>query len=133
MKEQLISFETAKLAKEKGFDLECNLSDYAFGTFDGVYKRKTLACRHAMIFSRWINDREKISAPTQSLLQKWLREVHGIHILMSLAVPTLQHRSVIYQVKEGKVITVMDFTATDNENYEEVLEVGLQEALKLIQ
>ena len=118
MKEQLISFKTAKLAKDKGFDLECNLSDYAFGTFDGVYKQKTLACRHAMIFSRWINDREKISAPTQALLQRWLREVHGIHLESSLTMG-LRYSFRIYKGLDDKGFTDVD-------TYEEALEAGLQ-------
>lgn len=124
MKEQLISFETAKLAKEKGYN------EIAYNVYHGEGYLNEAEDNDFELFT---NGSLYTVAPTQSLLQKWLREMHGIHILMSLAVPTLQHRSVIYQVKGGKVITVMDFTATDNENYEEVLEVGLQEALKLIQ
>ena len=68
MEEQLISFETAKLAKEKGFtyayefyDKEGNIVD--FGIVGG-----------------WTDCHdENYAAPTQSLLQKWLREKHDIH------------------------------------------------------
>jgi hypothetical protein len=48
MQEELITLETAKLAKEKGFDY-----------FNGIYKTQR---------------------STQSLLQKWLREIHKIDI-----------------------------------------------------
>lgn len=128
MKEQLISFKTAKLAKEKGFDPECNLSDYAFGTFDGVFKQKTLACRHAMIFSRWINDQEKISAPTQSLLQKWLREEHGVHVCSISQYNTNRWFQHYYVTINGKTLDELEF-----ETYEEALEAGLYQSMELIQ
>ena len=72
MKEQIVLFETAKLAQEKGFkemanNRYCYLSSKELRREIGVwnYPEKIFPGR--------------IDAPTQSLLQKWLREVHGIH------------------------------------------------------
>ena len=72
--------------------------------------------------------------PTQSLLQKWLREVHKLHVNIIMyeywypEVEIINDRAESYphpnyEYPNGKV---------DYETYEEALEIGLQEALKLI-
>lgn len=85
MKEQEISLQTAKLAKLKGFDWECRGYYYPNGKFENTYQEGFGRLNwNKDIFS--INKfevkglAEKYSAPTQSLLQKWLRDVHNIHI-----------------------------------------------------
>ena len=70
MKEQLISSETAKLAKEKGFDEKCLF----FYTGDSKELKQ--------INLKGISNSDTISfcsAPSQSLLQKWLREKYSIY------------------------------------------------------
>lgn len=73
LRDELISFETAKLAKEKGFDVECEryfdetggmwtYNNWGDGLRDGAYWR-----------------------PTQSLLQKWLREKYNIEVISQRA------------------------------------------------
>lgn len=163
MKEQLITFETAKLAKEKGFVM-----------FDKNFKSALVDTRNNRVqrysFYREFNEncytRERYPmsideprvqfqfeaetnstniyglrssyecpndkdisvhcflAPTQSLLQKWLREEHKISL-------------VIIDTRFGQYWYRLD--ATDGagqhnkyDDYEEALEKGLQEALKLI-
>ena len=76
MKEELITYETAKLLKEKGFDWETNryyylneLSD--FDRYDASLENYNTSDQTATEFS---------SAPTQSLLQRWLREKHKIYV-----------------------------------------------------
>lgn len=65
--DELISFETAKLAKEKGFNAKC----YHY------YQRGELQSDGC--FNRHNKGVDSIcSAPTQSLLQRWLREEKGI-------------------------------------------------------
>ena len=91
MKKQLISFETAKLAKELGFpildELESryfyNISKYAprsphheVDTEKNLY-RKDITCS---VFDIDEEIKYHYEAPTQSLLQKWLREKHTIFI-----------------------------------------------------
>ena len=73
--EDFVSFETAKLLKEKGFDEPCE----GFYVNSGVLSH-TLS---NAINSKW--DEEKytigyISAPTLQMAMKWLREVHNISI-----------------------------------------------------
>jgi hypothetical protein len=75
MKEQLILFGTAKLAKEKRFD--CKVGNF--------FKLTTIS--HPLIEDTCLlqninslSDVPLFSRPTQSLLQKWLREVHNIDV-----------------------------------------------------
>lgn len=110
MEDQRISFETAKLAKEKGF----------------------------VDFSKFPDNIP--NHITQSLLQKWLREKHNIiiYVLPEYDKPKMYYRACI-------LVTNIEICKRNNfrfeyytndfgtsENHEESLEIGLQEALKLI-
>jgi hypothetical protein len=110
MKEQLILFETAKLAKEKGFD---EPSD----TY--VTKGDKYETEEGAFFK---NSYGFITASTQFLLQKWLREEHNIHIVIpgkwAFIIQTEENNSAAH--------------GYDYVSYEEALEAGLQEALKLV-
>jgi hypothetical protein len=132
MEETRINFDTAKLAKEKGFDWSCN-------------KRYDLNLHISDLFSNterpylkdYNNDALKLvfSAPTQSLLQKWILEKHGYFVTAELSYLQWGKYSATVQKKseEGSVLatTVLDgFTVYDNP--ENALEEGLQETLKLI-
>ena len=67
MKDQLISFDVAKLAKEKGFNWNVKtfiMNDNYNYAFD--YEKGIVA--------------DFIKQPTQSLLQKWLREEHKLSV-----------------------------------------------------
>lgn len=133
MQEQLISFETAKLAKEKGFvDIVGNWRGKHYynhlGQLDGDIiesLRKT---------NRDKEEFQPIAAPTQSLLQKWLREEHQVHIEIDLDTD-----DAFYILKPYKyVIDVYQdvdhkFFKEYFDSYEEALERGLQEGLKLIE
>jgi hypothetical protein len=134
MEEQLITFDTAKLAKEKGFDLEfCNVGWHGdFGDlngdsypFLGTYSfYKSMYCNN--------KDEHQIQRPTQSLLQRWLREIHNIHLLLE---PYYDEQKVL--VYGFDLITERTEEETIMEKgfktYEDGLEIGLQEALKLIE
>lgn len=108
MKEEIISFETAKLAKEKGFDWNVN-SHYSY---DGEH-----------IYHHFKSD---FRAPTQSLLQKWLRDQHKIHFEI--------YKSFSYWICWVKILkTGHSFTVSKNsDTYEQALEAGLLHALNLI-
>ena len=73
MKEQLINFETAKSAKEKGVKLDINGLYWEDGSYDSG--------ENALVYEEF---QDVMSAPTQSLLQKWLREVHDIFISIKI-------------------------------------------------
>jgi hypothetical protein len=119
MEEQLITFETAKLAKEKGFDwIKSDNKWYEDNgnldfSFQGYHE----------------NTENKITAPTQSLLQKWLREEHNIAVYNKPLTDNSGRWSAYVDDMEGHHhITYYIYEAT----YEEALEKGLYEALKLI-
>lgn len=110
MKEQLVSWETAKLAKEKGYD----------------EPSKTTYNKDKEVLTDWLDDmyNSKFTtsyvAPTQSLLQKWLRD-QTIVVLVDIN-QQFGYTWKIVSKREG------GFKAT----YEEAFEAGLWEALKLI-
>jgi hypothetical protein len=121
MTEQLISFETAVLAKEKGFDWNTSIKFQPKLSFSSWKDFK------------WSMSAPRILRPTQSLLQKWLREKHDIHVevnaegLMSFKVSTF-----IMGDKSKEIVYPNYYNPETLNTYEEALEKGLQEALKLI-
>lgn len=73
--EDFVSFETAKLLKEKGFDENCSRS----------YVKDKLAysqgCNNSYYMVMYTDETYRpISAPTLQMAMKWLREVHNINI-----------------------------------------------------
>jgi len=143
MKDQLISFETAKLARESGFDEECGLNyaqdgevqtlQYWEGNGNGFESNSEIDCDF------YIENNPVCSAPTQSLLQRWLREVHEIEVI-SYPIIVGSYSFKIYKFTEIINIIYLNGRNVSNKkdnnkswpNYEEALEEGLQEALKLI-
>ncbi len=114
MKEQLISFDTAKLAKEKGFEIRCRY----YYTEEGMRKDS------ASTALNWYSQDGHCYSPTQSLLQKWLRDEHNIHLESSLTMG-LNYAFMVYNQLE-------ETFATNVNSYEEALEEGLKKALTLI-
>jgi len=118
MEEQKISFETAKLAKEKGF------YDFGFGyAYDVNGNQVNSTTKHAIY--------PKV---TQSLLQKWLRDEHNLHIGIRLGHDT-EKIWYDYSVKKIGFSLTHDELASSPEGidtYEETLEIGLQKGLELI-
>jgi hypothetical protein len=127
MKDDLISFETAKLAKEKGFDekvyreydksgyLRCTSksADVVLGPYDELLKSI------------------EYPASTQSLLQKWLREECNINIdIRANAVSGLYYFFYLSQTSDP--FYTLFVSEKDSDTYEEALEYALKESLKLI-
>lgn len=135
MEEQLITFETAKLAKEKGlchYFEKINGTEYvpAFYSEDGViFKEAEFQQEDCTIEDRYFR-------PTQSLLQKWIREKHNIHINVQFYDKELtKYEVVVYKSFNELVGHTTNKITNDCKSfttYEEALESGLQEALKLI-
>jgi len=133
MKEQLIEFETAKLAKEKGFDWEV-LNHYN----NELFYNDEFVNNKGYLFEDDVKNSElepfEYSAPTQSLLQKWLRDEHDCLVEITTAGKDEHYVKVLlpdimspYFEPEQESIGDVDF-----ETYEQALEAGLIEALKLI-
>lgn len=127
MKDELISFETAKLAKEKGFHER--VIYYYIDSTKCVDRIAPGAHSHLHVS----NKKEGYhSAPTQSLLQRWLRDVHNLHLEPKLANQESK-KSYYYGVyKWEKYRAYIKGTSKRFNTYEQALEEGLQEALKLV-
>jgi len=116
MKEQLIGLECAKLAKEKGFGIETELV---------YHENKLWHITNLIQFYKGKYD----FAPTQSLLQKWLREKKGIIV----EVAWYHNGKVAKWISKTWEVETAKYKAGDEKDtYEEALEEGLKEALKLI-
>ena len=118
LKEKLISFETAILAKEKGFHISSR--------GEGMGKRVFI---NGELVNAIFSSKNHIHAPTQSLLQKWLREVHEISIKID---DYYTNSRVRFDYNVCELGSQEDNPVGIFETYEEALEAGLQEALKQI-
>ena len=142
MEDEIVSFETAMLLKEKGFNEPCSY----FYEDNELYK----LCYYqgnGTGFSRNdspINDKlsceeMQCTAPTQSLAQKWLRETRNITFNAN---PHSNDGKIIYVVtikviSSNKYIdfnVMMDTSnkATMFDTYEDAIEAGLKYCLKSI-
>lgn len=119
MKEKLVTFKTAKLAAEKGFDIQ---TSFNYSVRDEILSD-----------GYFLGD--FFAAPTQSLLQKWLREVHYIYVEIRFF--SNQKAAPLYYgvIKSLNSKNMGDYLMRGFESfstYEEALEFTLYEALKLI-
>ena len=127
--EQFVSFDTAKMLKEAGFYIPC---------FTQYTERGTVwRCNDPENFNKSDN---VYSRPTQALAARWLREVHGIHVIITEEAYT-NGINYLWQVLiyNPSSVDCWDDKSTglygDNGEYkahEAALEAGLQEAVKLI-
>ena len=77
--EDYVSFETAKLLKEKGFDEAC----HAFYDKDGIFISLLQFIGNNNL--KGIDNEKVTFAPTLQMAMKWLREVHHIVITTDYA------------------------------------------------
>jgi len=85
MQEQIVSLKVAELAKEKGFNIDVINYYNKKGQLDCTEEYDT----DRLVKTNWndglgsyptLAEDVKYSAPSQSLLQKWIRETRGVHI-----------------------------------------------------
>ena len=123
--EARITYTTAKLAKEHGFELQ-----YCDALYNGV-EITEMSCD-----SDFVKDRDWYLASSQTVLREWLRMEHFIHIII-----------IPYGFKNfGKDFVNADDTysygvydntewisdGVDFETYEDALEIALREAIELV-
>ena len=121
IKEQFVSFETAKLLKEAGFDVPC---------FNQYTDRGTVW--HCDCPENFNKSQCVTSCPTQALAARWLREVHGIHIFSNYFFEDETWFYVIVDLKESDEVRAIHPDIRSYQSSEEALEAGLQKAIKLI-
>ena len=128
MKEEIISFEAAKLAKKTGFSEACK----NWYNFSGLLIKEASTAQYPSNDKRF----PSYSAPTQSLLQRWLREKHDLFVSIS----SWFGRDLEYKYNIEEICIIGDWKRDlknnyDNESYityEQALEAGLLEALNII-
>lgn len=135
MYEEVIKLETSKLASEKGFNIRQFQYFDADGELTELYSCfcddrdvNTCSCGAEEIYDA---GKDAIQAPTQALLQRWLRE-QRTPIIVTATTDFVAWEVQIQHPDKGL------FTITKNaedrwfNSYEEAMEAGLLEALKLI-
>lgn len=144
MEDKLISLMTAKLAKEVGFDIITKNWFYDFRAHSyEEYKEQSFFSDKEIIEikavcgketnNRYYNHVEnEYARPTQTLLQSWIRLIHGIAV-----VPTLDHDlNWIYKIISLNPCQILDGTIVSEHSYgsdyEICLEDGLFETLLII-
>lgn len=150
MEDRLIKYETAKLAKEKGFDeftfwvyKEAELYLHKAKKYDSNFKKhlvRDLIKNSAMLDAKI----PRYSAPTQTLLQTWLRKKHDIHATVDVNFYSNREKLGYYYTLDRFINGIHDGEDHDFvqigligkekgfEEFEEALEVVLYEGLKLI-
>ena len=117
IKEDYVSFEVAKLLKEKGFDEICR----AAYTNDGKF------ITHHNYYSQGYGD--EYIAPTHQMVMKWLREKHNICITIY---PDKGNRyeAVLYNIKDDVEIILQSFGIYGSHIFEDSYEEAVEAALK---
>lgn len=123
-KKDYVSFEVAKLLKEKGYDEYC----------EGYFHLNTEEATEEECFEmapgqdfRNRDNRYRVGAPTLYEAQKWLRKKHHIHIVIDFNGYGWYCR--IYDITSGDFLLQ---TKGYKDNYVEALNIGILEALKII-
>jgi hypothetical protein len=133
IEEQYVSFEVAKLLKEKGFDVPCG-SYFVIGENkkDKTKERFNISSvvSNRNNYKSELPDHEYISCPTQQLAMRWLREVHNIFIEVNVSIDLNGNYHYSYNILDTeckyirKGYTYFDWT------YEEAVEAALTYALE---
>ena len=115
--EDYVSFEVAKLLKEKGFDEPC-IAVYE----EGVLRINTLCYYHNSELSSYI------CAPTLQMSMKWLREVH--HIIFVFKPSYFSGDECTYWTYERWCGDNFDGEVLSFKTYEEACEAALKYCLE---
>ena len=129
--EEICTYEVCKLAKEKGFNVP---TDRYYHIYDDVIEAQNsleMTGDGCADFYNSLN-RCRCAAPTQSLLQRWLREEKALHIQI-----TLWEKGWYYDIwafeyyeEEKEYSAKMLHQSPDFATYELVLEDALKYALE---
>ena len=132
IEESYVSFDTAKLLKEVGFDIPCRgiyVTDrtgyYEFREYDNKQTTNDLC---------WDSEdgfQYEYLAPTQALADKWLREVYNVAIYSLYDDDMEQWFYVVDAFTKNPVINGFQ-SGSEYDDYESAFEDGLREAIKLV-
>ena len=120
IEEQFVSFDTARMLKEAGFDVPCT-SQYTEGK----------SIWNVGYPDNFNQDEFGYSRPTQALAERWLREVHNVAIYSLYDDDMEQWFYVVDAFTKNPVINGFQ-SGSEYDDYESAFEDGLREAIKLI-
>lgn len=126
IQEDYVSFEVAKLLKEKGFNIPLDSKNWACCMYDedgnihwGIY------------------DKNWYPRITPQMAMKWLRNVHGIHIQAWCPVVDIdtnilgvKYNVVISNLKDYCLAFMTNIEDNDYDSYEEAVDAGLEYTLE---
>ena len=130
--EEYVSFETAKLLKEKGFDESCyqKYDNEGYLSFNHVgYINNEKSC-----------DDFYALAPTLQMAMKWLREVHNLHVDSSIYIDIegdSEHEYTytywdwtIFNSESGRIIAEPQIGCGRYDSYEQACEAAIKYCLE---
>ena len=125
--EDYVSFEIAKLLKEKGFDEDC----WCWYEEDGYLRESN--DDFGVQSNSWhvVDDDEfNCSAPTPQMAMKWLREVHKIFIEISVSIDLNGKYHYRYFILNKECKYVIDIEDQMFDTYEEACEAAIKYCLE---
>ena len=129
MTEELVTLETAKLLKETGFNWKCEHTI----SCDNIIRRYSIP-QSMSCCTEIDNEPVEFLCPVLYVAQKWLRETKNIHICVYNCACGYGYE--ISKANNGTHIVSSVYEGPNDggkwDVYEDALEAGLQEALKLI-
>ncbi len=126
--EDYVSFETAKLLKERGFDAEC---DYLYVN-GKLVKAQGFACNWNNGETLFADYKNECSAPTLQMAMKWLRNIHDIVCSVGLftdlpIMPPYWSFNILNQSTANVMYEAFDVKC---ETYEEAAEAAIKYCLE---
>ena len=123
--EDYVSFETAKLLKEKGFEGEC------VSYYSEFVDNNTTLCRWRKTHS-YVNVKNDAYTlvPTLQMALKWLREVHNIHIEFTWYSSYRGNNLFSYHIDKMNVVAYDGYDSDEEYIYEEAAEAAIKYCLE---
>lgn len=128
--EEIVTYEVAKLAKEKGFDWDCPTFynpegelkyGWAYDFMNSGLDMRDMLCHNSKLP---LGFGSECAAPTQSLLQRWLREEKGYYVYPFFDNESRRWTWVCRELTGDKWIQLLDF----EERYFDTYELALEDA-----
>ena len=121
--EDYVSFEIAKLLKEKGFNVPCN--SWYIPYSDGSVKEFVLA--EPVDYNHYDGFPWTVSRPTHQMVLAWLREIYRIDIVIEISDPSVKDRKYYCIIWDGNNDSyILDLF----NSYEETVETALKYTLE---
>lgn len=123
MQDELVSYEVAVLAKEKGFNEPC---------INGFSIQGGHACSYGKLKKNF-ECVDSVTRPTQTSLERWLRERYDIHLIINWYIGSFKWQIKLLDTDFDDINGIRGYSASDfSESAEIAKDKGLLYSLKLI-